>query len=85
MIETAEYILPRQLDKPSASLLMEKLMEKGVISGGMIPKIECCIDAISYGVRKVIILDGRVPHAILMEVLTNEGAGTMVVKNKNDK
>lgn len=62
-----------------------QLMEKGVISGGMIPKIECCIDAISYGVRKVIILDGRVPHAILMEVLTNEGAGTMVVKNKYDK
>ena len=62
-----------------------QLMEKGVISGGMIPKIECCIDAISYGVRKVIIVDGRVPHAILMEVLTNEGAGTMVVKNKYDK
>ena len=63
----------------------KELMEEGVISGGMIPKIECCIDAISYGVRKVIILDGRVPHAILMEVLTNEGAGTMVVKNKYDK
>ena len=62
-----------------------QLMDEGVISGGMIPKIECCIDAISYGVRKVIILDGRVPHAILMEVLTNEGAGTMVVKNKYDK
>ena len=62
-----------------------QLMEEGVISGGMIPKIECCIDAISYGVRKVTILDGRVPHAILMEVLTNEGAGTMVVKNKYDK
>lgn len=62
-----------------------QLVEEGVISGGMIPKIECCIDAISYGVRKVIILDGRVPHAILMEVLTNEGAGTMVVKNKYDK
>ena len=62
-----------------------QLMEEGVISGGMIPKIECCIDAISYGVRKVIILDGRVPHAILMEVLTNEGAGTMVVKNKYDQ
>ena len=63
----------------------KELMEEGVISGGMIPKIECCIDAISYGVRKVIILDGRVPHAILMEVLTNEGAGTMVVKNKYDQ
>ena len=63
----------------------KELMEQGVISGGMIPKIECCIDAISYGVHKVIVLDGRVPHAILMEVLTDEGAGTMVVKSKQDK
>ncbi len=60
------------------------LFESGVISGGMIPKVECCIDAINLGVRKVIILDGRVPHAILIETLTNEGAGTMVVKSKNE-
>ena len=59
-----------------------ELFEKGVISGGMIPKVECCIDAIRHGVRKVTILDGRVPHAILMELLTDEGAGTMVVENK---
>ena len=63
----------------------KQLMERGVISGGMIPKLECCMDAIACGVHKVIILDGRVPHAILMEVLTNEGAGTMVVGNKYDK
>jgi acetylglutamate kinase len=44
----------------------------------MIPKVECCIRAIEEGVRKVTIMDGRVPHAILMELLTNEGAGTMV-------
>ena len=55
-----------------------KLFHEGVISGGMIPKVECCIRAIEEGVRKVTIMDGRVPHAILMELLTNEGAGTMV-------
>ena len=58
-----------------------KLFEKKVIAGGMIPKIECCIDAIHRGVESVIIMDGRVPHSILMELLTDEGAGTMVVKN----
>ena len=55
-----------------------KLFHEGVISGGMIPKVECCIKAIREGVRKVTILDGRIPHSILMELLTNEGAGTMV-------
>ena len=54
------------------------LRERGIISGGMIPKVECCIDAVRLGVKKVIILDGRVPHAILIETLTDEGAGTMV-------
>ena len=54
-----------------------QLMREGVISGGMIPKIQCCIEAIRQGVRKVFILDGRVPHAILIECLTDEGAGTM--------
>lgn len=57
----------------------EQLKKEGVISGGMIPKIDCCIDAIGHGVKKVIIMDGRVPHSILMEILTDEGAGTMVV------
>ena len=55
-----------------------KLRDAGVISGGMIPKVECCVDAIIKGVKKVIIMDGRVPHSILMEILTDEGAGTMV-------
>ena len=54
------------------------LEESGVISGGMIPKIECCIEAINEGVENVVIMDGRVPHSILMELLTDEGAGTMV-------
>ena len=54
-----------------------ELVGRGIISGGMIPKVECCIDAIRRGVKKVFIIDGRVPHAILMETLTNEGIGTM--------
>ena len=54
------------------------LYEEGVISGGMIPKVDCCIEAIHKGVKNVIIMDGRVPHSILMEILTDEGAGTMV-------
>ncbi|MBR4576141.1 MAG: acetylglutamate kinase [Clostridia bacterium] len=52
------------------------LRENGVISGGMIPKVECCATAIARGVRNVVIMDGRVPHSILMELLTDEGAGT---------
>ena len=59
-----------------------ELFDSGVISGGMIPKVECCIEAIEHGVERVTILDGRVPHALLIEMLTNEGAGTMVIKEK---
>ena len=58
------------------------LKEQGVISGGMIPKVNCCVEAIERGVENVIIMDGRIPHSILMEILTDEGAGTMV---KGDK
>ena len=54
------------------------LYEEGVISGGMIPKVDCCIEALAHGVKNVVIMDGRVPHSILMEILTDEGAGTMV-------
>ncbi len=56
-----------------------KLMHDGVISGGMIPKVNCCIEAIRRGVDKVFIIDGRIPHSILIEVLTDEGVGTMFV------
>ncbi len=61
-----------------------ELFQQNVISGGMIPKVECCIDAIHMGVKKVIIMDGRVPHAILMELLTDEGAGTMVIGEEDN-
>ena len=63
----------------------KELFDTGVISGGMIPKVQCCIDAIEKGVKKVTILDGRVPHALLIETRTDEGAGTMVIKDKNDE
>ncbi len=56
-----------------------ELVQQGIISGGMIPKVECCINAIHWGVQKVFILDGRIPHAILIETLTDEGLGTMFV------
>ena len=57
----------------------KKLFDEGVISGGMIPKVDCCVEAIGKGVKHVVIMDGRVPHSILMELLTDEGAGTMVM------
>jgi len=58
----------------------KQLQDTGIISGGMIPKIECCIEALEKGVNNVVIMDGRIPHSILMELLTDEGAGTMVTK-----
>ncbi|MGI6279804.1 MAG: acetylglutamate kinase [Acutalibacteraceae bacterium] len=62
-----------------------QLFNDGTISGGMIPKVECCLEAIARGVKKVIIMDGRVPHSLLIETLTDEGAGTMVVGDKFDE
>jgi len=56
----------------------KELYQSGVISGGMIPKVDCCITALHEGVKNVVIMDGRVPHSILMELLTNEGAGTWI-------
>ncbi|MBQ8381592.1 MAG: acetylglutamate kinase [Clostridia bacterium] len=53
------------------------LMREGIISGGMIPKVDCCVEAIRRGVKRVFIIDGRVPHSILIEALTDEGIGTM--------
>jgi len=74
-------------DKNDPSTLISKiyvsdapqLVREGVISGGMIPKVNCCIESIRRGVKKVFIIDGRVPHSILIETLTDEGMGTMFV------
>ena len=54
------------------------LIERGIIEGGMIPKVECCLDALLSGVKTTHILDGRAPHSILLEVFTDQGIGTMV-------
>ena len=59
-----------------------ELFRRGVIKGGMIPKVESCIEALLCGVKKVFILDGRVPHSILLEMLTDEGSGTMMAGEK---
>lgn len=53
------------------------LVKDGVIKGGMIPKVECCVEAVRSGAKSAIILDGRIPHSILIELLSNEGIGTM--------
>ena len=76
------------MDKDDPSTLIPQLtvtqaralQSQGIISGGMIPKVDCCVDAIGAGVRHVVMMDGRVPHSILMELLTDEGAGTMVTE-----
>lgn len=58
------------------------LVARGIISGGMIPKMECCVDAINGGVERVHILDGRIPHSILIELLSDRGIGTMLQQEK---
>jgi len=58
----------------------KELIDQNIVSGGMIPKISCCTDAIEEGLNSAVILDGRVSHAILMEIFTNEGAGTLIEK-----
>ena len=76
------------MDKNDASTLIHTigadgvpaLKESGVISGGMIPKVDCCVDAVRRGVKKANIIDGRIPHSILLELLTDEGAGTMIIR-----
>ena len=68
------------ISKVSVSEIPE-LINDGIISGGMIPKIECCREAIRRGVKKVFIIDGRVPHSLLIEILTDEGLGTMFVQS----
>ena len=60
----------------------KELIKNGIVAGGMIPKVECCVNAINWGVKKVFIIDGTIPHAILMETLTDEGIGTMFTKGE---
>ncbi len=60
---------------------VDSLIEDGTISGGMIPKIQCALDAVRSGVKSAVIVDGRVPHATLLEIFTNEGVGTLISRN----
>ena len=57
------------------------LIEKGIVSGGMIPKVNCCVRSLAQGVRAAHILDGRVPHVLLQEIFTDAGVGSMIVSN----
>ncbi|MEG2421983.1 MAG: acetylglutamate kinase, partial [Oscillospiraceae bacterium] len=57
------------------------LIKDGIISGGMIPKVDCCVEAVRSGVKSAVILDGRVPHSLLIELLSNEGMGTMLLSD----
>lgn len=68
--------LIRSLDRRQ----VRELTEQGIIAGGMIPKVQCCTDAIQAGVKRVFIINGTVPHAILIEMLTEEGLGTMFIQ-----
>lgn len=58
---------------------VEGYVQQGVIAGGMVPKVQCCVEAVTGGVGRTHIIDGRVPHSILLEIFTREGIGTMVV------
>ena len=76
--------VPGVLDKQGGLLTdlfpddVEKLVEDGTITGGMIPKLETCVQAVEAGCEAAVVLDGRVPHAMLIEIFTERGAGTIV-------
>lgn len=83
ILTDVEGILEDRNDKSSLISTLKvgdipSLIERGVLEGGMIPKVECCVEAIKGGVNTTHILDGRVPHSILLEVFTDKGIGTMV-------
>ncbi len=70
-----------ELDKKE----VERLKENGTITGGMLPKVDACVEAVQSGVKSAFIIDGRVEHSILLELFTNEGIGTMITKKERDK
>ena len=63
----------------------QELIDKGIIAGGMLPKIKNCMEAINHGVSRVHILDGRIPHSILLEIFTNKGIGTAILGDEQEK
>ncbi len=85
ILTDVEGILADRNDKKSLISTVTRqdvpqLVEKGIIDGGMIPKVECCVSALEGGVGTTHILDGRVPHSVLLEIFTDQGVGTMVTK-----
>ncbi len=84
LLTDVEGIFMNFADKTSLISSLEKervpeLLQRGVIAGGMIPKVQCCVEALEVGVNKTHIIDGRIPHSILLEIFTDQGIGTMVV------
>jgi acetylglutamate kinase len=73
VLDKSKQLIPEMSANDARSLIAD-----GTISGGMIPKVETCIDALELGVEGVVILDGKVPHAVLLELLTDHGAGTLI-------
>lgn len=63
----------------------EELIDSGIVAGGMLPKIQNCIDALNKGVSRVHIMDGRIPHSLLLEIFTNKGTGTALLKESEEK
>ncbi|MFN8022256.1 MAG: acetylglutamate kinase [Acidimicrobiales bacterium] len=82
--------LRRVVDDPSSLIRqttpdeLDQLISEGVIAGGMIPKVDSCVQAVRHGVRRAHILDGRIPHVLLLEIFTDEGIGTMVRSSDTD-
>jgi len=84
LLTNVEGVLDRQgqLIKSLTTIEAQALIDDGTISGGMIPKIESCIDVIAEGVEGVVIINGRVPHAVLLELFTEHGAGTLIERRR---
>lgn len=78
--EDGEKVLIPQLDVPS----IKECVDEGIITGGMIPKVQGCLDTVLRGVKRAHIIDGRIPHSILLEMFTRRGIGTMIVKDKKE-
>lgn len=79
-LENGEKELIPQLDVAS----IKECVDEGIITGGMIPKVQGCLDTVLRGVQRAHIIDGRIPHSILLEMFTRHGIGTMIVKDKKD-
>ncbi len=77
-----DYHNPASLIKKLDIQKARNLIEEGIVSGGMIPKVNCCVRSLAQGVRAAHILDGRLPHSLLLEILTDEGIGSMIVASE---